>query len=362
MLAVSVDLGTIKVAGKTPNLSLTLSSSVTIALPSSWSETPTAEELCHASSTGRIWISKAGSCQVDMSSLVNNEVLNPASFDPSIVAAIANFLPECSVCVPRLGDVNSLTSQIWQHTGLQLRTNHAFAARQDHSHAQASYFLHHPDLSSQMITPPDVPWAQFQGLRCKVNYHFKSAKREARNKLQSFERATSVTPSPIRHAQKRPPRHAYGLRSNPKRSAKAALAQEDINDAVPSLSATSSPMCELSHNEDEPEDLESLASRAIAEMACLLDFAFRKLVGIKGTWPGMKTVKRMDSPSLIDIAPAVWDLQYLQVSLHIQVYLSVAYHGYRQCLHTPKSYRQSLSGLLVSATPGLRAFERSWTS
>jgi hypothetical protein len=100
MLAVSVDLGTIKVAGKAPNLTLTLSSSLTIALPPSWSEASTAEELYQASSTGRIWISKAGSCQVDISSFVNNEVPGPASLDPSIMAAIASFLSDCSVRGP----------------------------------------------------------------------------------------------------------------------------------------------------------------------------------------------------------------------------------------------------------------------
>lgn len=107
MLAVSVDLGTIKVAGKAPNLTLALSSSLTIALPPLWADAPTAKELCHASSTGRLWISKAGSCQIDISSLINNEVPDPASFDPSIMAAIASFLSECPVRSPWLGGTSS---------------------------------------------------------------------------------------------------------------------------------------------------------------------------------------------------------------------------------------------------------------
>ncbi|KAK4101509.1 hypothetical protein N658DRAFT_425720 [Parathielavia hyrcaniae] len=55
-------------------------------------------------------------------------------------------------------------------------------------------------------------------------------------------------------------------------------------------------------------------------MACLLDFAFRKLFGIKGAVLGMRTIKSMESPSLIDIAPAVWNLNYLQtMSIHAQI-------------------------------------------
>jgi len=264
--------------------------------------------------------------------------------------------------VPDLVAQAPLTSQVWQHTGLGLRTNHASPPRPDYRHAQASYFLHHPDLSSQMITPPNVPWAQFEGLRCKVNYHFGSAERTVRNEAQSFERATSVPPSLVHHAEEKPPSHDYGLRSNPKRSAKAVVAQEDISNVAPGSSTTSSSKPELSHMDDEQEDLESLVSKAIADMACLLDFAFGKLVGIRGASPGMKTIKRTGTPSLIDIAPAVWDLQYLRVSLCIQVQLSIAYHGFRHFLHTPKSSRQSLPGLLVSVTPSLRVFGRSSTS
>lgn len=69
--------------------------------------------------------------------------------------------------------------------------------------------------------------------------------------------------------------------------------------------------------DEEQEDLESLVSKAIAEMASLLDFAFGKLVGVRGASPGTRTIKRMETPSLIDIAPTVWDLQYLQVGLYV---------------------------------------------
>ncbi|KAL2185144.1 hypothetical protein L209DRAFT_691579 [Thermothelomyces heterothallicus CBS 203.75] len=47
-------------------------------------------------------------------------------------------------------------------------------------------------------------------------------------------------------------------------------------------------------------------------MASLLDIAFRKVIGVKGATPGIKTIKSLASPSLLEIAPAVWDMQYLQ--------------------------------------------------
>lgn len=362
MLAVSVDLGTIKVAGKAPNLTLALSSSLTIALPPLWADAPTANELCHASSTGRIWISKAGSCQVDISSLVNNEVPDPASFDPSIMAAIASFLSDCPVRKPLTWwHEVLLTFQVWQHTGLGLRTNHAFTPRPEHSHAQASYFLHHPDLSSQLIIPPDVPWAQLQGLRCKANYHFDSAKKLPQNKAQSLGRGATSPATSAHDTLVKTPSHSYSLRNNPKRSAKAVVAHEDISNDIygsPANLMTNSGPRDIN---EEQEDLESLVSNAIAEMASLLDFAFGKLVGVRGASPGKRTIKRMETPSLIDIAPAVWDLQYLQVSsLHLASTESCL-PIYRQCLHTPKSSHPLLPGLLVSRTRSLRVFGRSST-
>ena len=96
MLDVSVDLGSIKIAGKKPSLSLTISSSITITLPLSWPETPTADELCQASTAGKIWISKAGSCQIDILTRVNDE-LHDSIFEPNTMAAIVNLTSECPV-------------------------------------------------------------------------------------------------------------------------------------------------------------------------------------------------------------------------------------------------------------------------
>jgi hypothetical protein len=71
------------------------------------------------------------------------------------------------------------------------------------------------------------------------------------------------------------------------------------------------------------------------EMGRLLDFALRKLVGIKGTSPGMRTIRSRASPSLMDIAPAVWNLQYLQVKPHIPTYVVKSIdHGYRRWRYT----------------------------
>ncbi len=171
-----------------------------------------------------------------------------------------------------------------------------------------------------MIAPPHTPWAQFQGLTCIVSYDFRppnsktnsKAKGKAKGKAQDAEHPPLNSPDLTQHAEEEPPSHAYGLRSNPKRTRKATVAQEETNNVVLALPSTSRTQSEPSHDDHEEEDMELLVSEAIGEMACLLDFGFRKLVGVKGASPGMRTVKRTRSPALVNIAPAVWDLQYLQ--------------------------------------------------
>jgi hypothetical protein len=159
-----------------------------------------------------------------------------------------------------------------------------------------------------MIAPPSIPSAQFQGLRCEVNYCFKSLKKAKHTKTGISKLAVTEPLDCAQHTEQTPQNHIYGLRSNPKRSKKAAVAvQEGVsNMSTPSTSESPFP-------DYQQEDIETLVAEAITDMACLLDFAFRKLIGVRGISPGMKTIKNLASPSLSEIAPAVWDLQYLQV-------------------------------------------------
>ncbi|KAK3304314.1 uncharacterized protein B0T15DRAFT_236431 [Chaetomium strumarium] len=322
MLVVPIDLGSIKVSGKQPNLSLVLSSSFVIALPTSWTHLPTAQELYEASSLGKLWISKAGSCRIEVLGLDSNE---PSSvIDQHTMSAIVNLVQDCPV---------------WKHIGLELRANHAAPTQRDESHPQASYFLHHPDLSSELIAPSDMPSAQFQGLMCNISFSFDS----------SDTGVSSKEPvSPAGQARQAPLRHTYSLRSNPKRSMKAIEAQEEINDAISDSSSTPDSSIASSLGESGREDQEPLGPEDVVfEMGRLLDFALRKLIGVKGLSPGMKIIKRLAAPSLTDIAPAVWDLQYLQtMSIHAQVIPGIAAGVSRLRNARSSGLRKKLNNLL----------------
>jgi hypothetical protein len=181
-----------------------------------------------------------------------------------------------------------------------------------------------------MIASPNVPSAQFEGLRCKANYSFGSAKSQTCSKPSRSKQTPPDSLDLAGDAKEAPANHTYRLRDNPRRSRKAVVAQEEMDNVGPGLPSTPSSQFEPGRDSGEPEDTESLVSEAIADMAHLLDFAFRKLIGVKGSSPGLRTIKSMVSPSLIDIAPAVWDLQYLQVRLDALLSLDFANCDHRR--------------------------------
>jgi hypothetical protein len=55
----------------------------------------------------------------------------------------------------------------------------------------------------------------------------------------------------------------------------------------------------------------------IADIPVLVSAALYRLIGVKKAMQGVRTTKNITSVPLIDIAPAVWNLRYLQVRLLI---------------------------------------------
>ncbi|KAK3989796.1 hypothetical protein QBC44DRAFT_77868 [Cladorrhinum sp. PSN332] len=298
MLEGELDLGSIKLAGRRTRLSLTLESSCAFSfLNATRKELPTAVELAEASSSGQIWISKAGSCQLNFATLINGEPLDDSSADTTLVSMIANLAAEC---------------QVWQEIGLELRLKHA-RETDGQQHMKSTYFLHHPDLSSGLIAPQDVSAAQFQGLNCNINFEFEITHEGPQDALEDTEIHLANPEEP----SQKPPRHNHGLRRNPKRTGKA---QRAMGDALSKSRLTKTPAVKTTLG--CAEDLEE---GDIVEMAYMMDIALRKLIGIKKASPGIKFGKTTPVPALVEIAPAVWNLQYLQsMAVHSKIIPAIA--------------------------------------
>lgn len=261
-----------------------------------------------------------------------------------------------------LGDGLSCTNwtdlwQVWPHTGLELRANH----RDGDAHerlATASYFLHHPDLSSEMIAPEGVSRGLFEGLRCEVDYQFGRAKKPTSAKGRGQRKASlgkqAVGEKKTGHShERRSGNHPSQLRDKPRRSKKAVEAEGLVDNGASGEASTPASQHHTGNDTVKEEDLEVLVMESISDMASLLEFAFRKLVGLKGAATGYRTLKNTVSVSLIELAPAVWNLQYLQVSSPrgIQTSGGITDHVFRPCLSMLEPYLQYHQGLRGFATP-----------
>ncbi|KAK0705321.1 hypothetical protein B0H67DRAFT_380205 [Lasiosphaeris hirsuta] len=289
MSAAVVDLGSISVATKQSLLSLTLSSSFSIALPSLWPQPLTAAELCRSSKAGDIWIAKGGSCQIDFRALVNDGRSGSSNCDHIAASKVVHMAAECP---------------IWKSIGLELRVKHTVPqVAPDQYYPQTSYFLHHPDLSSEMIAPSHVPLARFQGLTCELSFHLHNDEREAKAAQHN------TTPQVVaKDSAQENWGHHYNLRRDPRPTKKVSAVRDD---SCPESITASRQVGQL--EQDSLGTTSPSKSRMeIGDMVSLLDVALRRLTGVERVSPGIKTTRSMPSPSLIDIAPGVWNLRYLQ--------------------------------------------------
>ncbi|KAK3344099.1 hypothetical protein B0T25DRAFT_615574 [Lasiosphaeria hispida] len=329
-----VDLGSISVATKQSLLSLTVSSSFSIGQPLPWPQPPTPAELSQSSKAGEIWIAKGGSCQIDFRAIVNVGLSGTASCDPNAASKVVHMAAECPV---------------WKEIGLELRVKHSVPqVAPGQCHTQTSYFLHHPDLSSEMIAPSHIPSARFQGLTCELNFHLHNGKREAK----AIRNVTAP------QATAKNSGHRYSLRRDP-RSTKKVLAAMDgsLKESITSFRQV---------GELEQDGLDSAsplkAKVGIGDMVSLLDIALRRLIGVERASPGIKTTRSMPSPSLIDMAPAVWNLRYLQsLETHARIIPTIADGMARLTNARSASLREKLgkfarSRALISANEGAEQY------
>jgi hypothetical protein len=107
----------------------------------------------------------------------------------------------------------------------------------------------------------------------------------------------------------------YGLRDNPKLSKRYIERDTDNEDEDDENEMRRRRHPDSSQNRTQnllrPEENDAKDMRA--DVALLIKAAFSKLLGLKKTTPGVLVMRNFASPSLMDIAPGVWNIRYLQV-------------------------------------------------
>ncbi|KAJ4404252.1 hypothetical protein N0V85_004910 [Neurospora sp. IMI 360204] len=265
MEGTAVNLGSITVARKNSPLSLELTASFLID-----SETTalglnqlTATDLLQYSKDGNLWMAKSGSCQLVFKTFINGQLPDPNVINPAIISSLIGMAAECS---------------LWEEIGLQLRAKHLtlpFGSPEEDQKPETSYFLYHPDLSSEMIVPPTLTCVKFKGLACKVNLQIDTSWRragEAKRRSKKVNEEPPVESEPPMVEESKP-----DMRGNSRRIMRAANVK--YTDTSQRLAKKACPVTQPdpANSDSDTVILLSISKEEEEEMTLFLDAALRKL-------------------------------------------------------------------------------------
>ncbi|KAK1832187.1 hypothetical protein QBC39DRAFT_433513 [Podospora conica] len=235
---------------------------------------------------------------------------------------------------------------VWGDVGLVLKAKYAGDGEAEGGVARVSFFLHHRDLAMEMVkvVGARVPVVEFRGVEVVLDFcsgrRGKGAGKKKKVKGVGEGRKAVVAVEEREPAAQKS--HRYGLRRRPttkvKETRRDAAAKED----------------------DEKEDEEPPRyAWSIHEMATLLDVGLRKLLGVGRGPQGFRTTKSGPSPSLMEIAPGVWNLRYLQLlETHARAIPAIASGVARLANARSSQLREKVARLGLSGGPASEAADR----
>lgn len=193
-----------------------------------------------------------------------------------------------------------ICGQLWTDLGLNLTRTYTHDSSSFGPQRHTSFLIQHPDLNSELLSPQDVPCARLRALSCVVSIQPKlndSKKRKRGSEKQELNGNRTKT-------QKRQTQNQIGQ-----------------------LRVTESgPQAMRSSYVDARDGFEQLISTPVydgADISRLMTCALYALVGIKKQMVGVKLIGKMPSPTLIEVAPAVWSAPYLEVSIRLAACISM---------------------------------------
>ncbi|KAL8365041.1 hypothetical protein RB595_004041 [Gaeumannomyces hyphopodioides] len=253
-----IELGLRDLPGK-----LRLESSLTLALPDSWNQEATADNLAIAAVAGNLWVERASPCRLSVQVAISGGTLaEEAKSEGRIIEAIRS----CSA---------------WDLLGIQLsRSQRPPQDTDGDSQAPgALFYIKHKSKASGHLSCHYAARAQLRKLEC--NFSFDFAAPEAPE-----ARRTVPAPGP------RPKKHPSHARVT--RSMARDVGEEGAGAFLP------------------PRQLELPIAVIDRSVRILTRASLYTLFGIKKTTPRATMLRPFQSSTLLSIAPAVWNLWYLQ--------------------------------------------------
>ncbi|TLD10373.1 hypothetical protein PgNI_06081 [Pyricularia grisea] len=256
----SIELALRSLPGK-----LRLESELTLGLPDEWLTGVTPAMISSKVSAGELWVERASPCRLHVDPVVTCGLSMVADESPH-ERRLVNAIRACSQV------------EAWELLGLQLnRCPRPMDENGQHVPGSLFYITHLTNSSNHLVCQQTTARAEIRRLTCRLWFDFvtQPANKRATGQQEPVQKATSADSSRV-------------TRSGTKRS----MQQSSVN--VPS----------------QPEQLSS--AEFDHSVMILVRGSLYTLLGIKKPTPQIRRLRSFESPSLLEIAPAAFNMRYLQ--------------------------------------------------
>ncbi|OTA57228.1 hypothetical protein K449DRAFT_139876 [Hypoxylon sp. EC38] len=265
-----LELKTFDISGRDSNLSLSVTSLALVSdLPSS-QKSP--EELCRLIQSKQLWLVSPGVCRIQIIVRQNKLPIVPEGAEIGFLEHLADTICQCSV---------------WATLGLTIKQED-IQYQPLYNGAPNLYFtVEHPQKASVLLSPTHNPTARFNGIECLFCYNSETPETSQVKTEQADTRGTNM--------------NAYHLE---RISELEALGSNNAYEEETSAEYWDDPMLDMSMSQ---------AQQRWNDAGYLAQVAIHVIIGTRERIRGLRVYHLDTRPSLLQLAPAIWNAHYLKV-------------------------------------------------
>ncbi|KAI1136699.1 hypothetical protein F5Y05DRAFT_420046 [Hypoxylon sp. FL0543] len=287
-----LELKTFDLSSRDSDLSLSVTSLALLSdLPPSQQSS---EELCDLIQSNELWLVSPGICRIQIIVHQNKLPILPDGAETGFLEHLADAICQCSVGQPSDSKFSCLheSHQLWPSLGLTIKQED-IQYQPLYDGAPNLYFIvEHPEKSSILLSPTHTPTARFNGIECLLCYNSETPEAYGADSERAGIRDKTV------HAYR--PEAVSGLDAlNPINTYKDEMSDEYWDNLI-----TDVPINQAQQRWDDA--------------GYLAQTALQVTIGAKERIRGLRVLHLDSRPSLLQLAPAIWNAHYLEaVTFHV---------------------------------------------
>ncbi|KAI2632064.1 hypothetical protein GGR54DRAFT_634835 [Hypoxylon sp. NC1633] len=275
---IELELKHIEISKADSDISLSVTS---LALISGLSSSHSSDEVCRLIQSNRLWLVSPGICRIQI--IIDQSQLSNG-MEPGLLEYLADVICRCS---------------IWPALGLTVK--------QEDIHHQPLYdgapnlffIIEHPHKASVLLSPPHTPTARLNGIECLFRYQRDAPKDTLEDIPEDGPEASQADAECPDIYDTEMDDHAIDMALHVQY---LDFIEDSYQDGCSSdyweSPAIDNPMNQVQQRWDD--------------LACLAQMALCLITGVRKRLSGLRLSRLDNKPSLLEIAPAIWNAYYLK--------------------------------------------------